>query len=152
MSRTRKSAQSLADYARELGVGDAQVFEDAESIAASDAVDALWINTPNDARITPVEVTARIDCLKWARPRYVAELKKSMGDEVDYGRSPSEDYASASILYEDDEGNRLITESTTSWSYVGAGLRHEDGGPRRLRARREPRHLAPLSPELIRQR
>ena len=252
-SRTRSSSKRLATYARELEVGAPEAFDTVESLAASEAVDALWINCPNDARIptmeaivrgnarrakpllgiacekplartageaermcqlaeeagvptgylenmifvpalrrgkeilwrrgasnagrpylarateehtgphsswfwmgtktgggalidlmchgletarwlltapgaprsslTPVQVTARIDCLKWTRPEYAAELKRTMGDEVDYAKRPSEDYASASVLYHDEEGNRLITESTTSWCYVGAGLR-----------------------------
>jgi predicted dehydrogenase len=253
-SRTRASSQALADYARELDVGTATVFEDHEELAASDAIDAVWINCPNHVRIetmeavvrgnarrakplagiacekplartvaeaermvelakeagvptgylenmifvpavargkeiiwrrgaalagrpylaraaeehsgphtpwfwmgtktgggalidmmchgleaarwmltepgkpraslTPIEVTARIDCLKWSRPKYVEQLKQRMGPEVDFAKSPSEDYANATVLYVDEEGRRVITESTTSWSYVGAGLRH----------------------------
>jgi len=254
MSRTRASAESLADYARELNVGDASVHEDPESLAADPAVDAIWINCPNDARIptmeavvrgnakrstplkgiacekplarnlaeaqrmveladeagvptgylenmifvpavergkeilwrrgaanagrpylaraaeehtgphtpwfwmgtktgggaltdmmchgleaarwmltkpgeerrslTPTKVTARIDCLKWTRPEYAAELKERFGDQVDYTKAPSEDYANANVVYDDEDGTHVITESTTSWSYVGAGLRH----------------------------
>lgn len=254
MSRTQESAKSLADYARELNVGDATVHADAESLTADPNIDAVWINCPNDARIatmeaivrgnarrvtplkgiacekplarnlaeakrmvdlaeeadvptgylenmvfvpavdrgkeilwrrgaanagrpylaraaeehsgphspwfwmgtktgggaltdmmchgleaarwlltepgkprrslTPLKVTARIDCLKWTRPEYAERLKRTMGDEVDYTKSPSEDYASATVVYEDENGTRAITESTTSWSYVGAGLRH----------------------------
>ncbi|MFT5049151.1 MAG: putative dehydrogenase [Chlamydiales bacterium] len=253
-SRTVASSRSLADHARELGVGDAVVFEDHEELAASDAIDAVWINCPNHARIetmeavvrgnarrstplagiacekplartvaearrmleladeagvptgylenmifvpavargkeiiwrrgaanagrpylaraaeehsgphtpwfwmgtetgggalldmmchgletarwmltepgkpraslTPIEVTARIDCLKWSRPAYVEQLKQRMGPQVDYAKAPSEDYANATVLYEDEQGARIVTESTTSWSFVGAGLRH----------------------------
>ena len=36
---------------------------------------------------------------------------------------PSEDYASVNIVYEDDEGRRLLSEAKTSWNYVGPGLR-----------------------------
>ncbi len=254
MSRTQASAKELADYARELRVGDAAVYEDAESLAAAPEVDGIWINCPNHARIatmealvrgnakrktplkgiacekplarnlqeahrmveladeagvatgylenmvfvpsvergkeilwrrgaanvgrpylaraaeehsgphtpwfwmgtktgggaltdmmchgleaarwmltepgqprrslTPTKVTARIDCLKWARPEYAAELQAAMGSEVDYTKTPSEDYASANVVYEDENGTRVVSESTTSWSYVGAGLRH----------------------------
>ncbi len=88
---------------------------------------ARFLLTEPDAprsSLTPIEATARIDCLKWARPEYVEELKKRMGDEVDYSKTPSEDYATATIVYKDPEGRRVITESTTSWSFVGAGLRH----------------------------
>jgi predicted dehydrogenase len=46
-----------------------------------------------------------------------------MGKEVDYRVRPSEDFARATIQYVDEVGNPLIAEVTTSWSYVGAGLR-----------------------------
>jgi len=46
-----------------------------------------------------------------------------MGDEVDYRAKPSEDFARATIHYVDDAGAPLIAEVTTSWSFVGAGLR-----------------------------
>ncbi len=73
--------------------------------------------------ITPVKVSASIASLKWSRPEYVEVLKRTMGGGVDYARRPSEDFARATIFYRDEEGNPLIAEVTTSWSYVGAGLR-----------------------------
>lgn len=88
---------------------------------------ARWLLTEPGApraSLTPIEATARIDCLKWSRPEYIERLKRDMGPEVDWSRQPSEDYASATVLYQDPQGRHVITESTTSWSYVGAGLRH----------------------------
>lgn len=73
--------------------------------------------------IQPVKVSAQIACLKWARPKYARMLKEMMGPEVDYSRKPAEDFARATISYVDDQGDPLIVEATTSWSYVGAGLR-----------------------------
>lgn len=73
--------------------------------------------------IKPVRVTAHAACLKWARPAYASKLQQMMGKEVDYLKKPAEDYASASVEYVDEEGQPLIAELTTSWSYVGAGLR-----------------------------
>lgn len=73
--------------------------------------------------ITPTKVSATIASLKWSRPEYVEALKRTMGKEVDYSRRPSEDFARATIYYKDEAGNPLISEVTTSWSYVGAGLR-----------------------------
>ena len=73
--------------------------------------------------IRPKKVSAQIASLKWSRPEYVKELQQMMGAEVDYSRRPSEDFARATIQYEDEEGTPLISEVTTSWSYVGAGLR-----------------------------
>jgi predicted dehydrogenase len=73
--------------------------------------------------IRPIKVTAQIHSLKWSRPEYVEMLKQTMGPEVDYSKRPSEDFARATIEYVDDAGRPLIGEVTTSWSFVGAGLR-----------------------------
>ncbi len=75
------------------------------------------------ASIRPTKVTAQIAGLKWTRPEYARLLSEMMGSEVDYVKRPSEDFASATIRYEDQDGQTLIGETTTSWSYVGAGLR-----------------------------
>ncbi|MEO6066972.1 MAG: Gfo/Idh/MocA family oxidoreductase [Gemmatimonadales bacterium] len=71
--------------------------------------------------VKPVAVTAHIASLKWSRPEYAAKLKKSMG--VDYRRRPSEDFASLMVEFKTDEGHTVMGEATTSWSFVGAGLR-----------------------------
>jgi len=73
--------------------------------------------------IRPVKVSAQIACLKWSRPEYARKLQEMMGREVDYSKTPSEDFARATIHYLDEQGTPLIVETTTSWSYVGAGLR-----------------------------
>lgn len=73
--------------------------------------------------IRPVRITAHIASLKWSRPAYAKRLSQSMGKEVDYTKTPSEDFASATIEYAADSGETLIGEVTTSWSFVGAGLR-----------------------------
>ncbi|HZM88398.1 MAG TPA: Gfo/Idh/MocA family oxidoreductase [Blastocatellia bacterium] len=75
------------------------------------------------ASIRPVAVSAQIASLKWSRPEYVERLKRMMGSEVDYQNKPSEDFARATVNYVDEQGHPLIVEATTSWSYVGAGLR-----------------------------
>ena len=73
--------------------------------------------------IRAVKVSAQIASLKWSRPEYVDHLKRNMGVTVDYQNKPAEDFARATINYVDEENNPLIVEVTTSWSYVGAGLR-----------------------------
>ncbi|HJQ68852.1 MAG TPA: Gfo/Idh/MocA family oxidoreductase [Blastocatellia bacterium] len=73
--------------------------------------------------IRPTKVSAQIASLKWGRPEYADALKEMMGAEVDYRNKPAEDFARATVNYVDDEGHPLIVEATTSWSYVGAGLR-----------------------------
>jgi predicted dehydrogenase len=69
------------------------------------------------------KVSAQIASLKWSRPEYAELLKEMMGADVDYHKRPSEDFARATLQYEDEQGTPLIGEVTTSWSYVGAGLR-----------------------------
>jgi len=71
--------------------------------------------------IRPVKVSGQIASLKWSRPGHARVLKDAYG--VDYARSPSEDFARATVHYVDEEGRPLIVETTTSWAYTGAGLR-----------------------------
>jgi predicted dehydrogenase len=73
--------------------------------------------------VKPVRITGHIASLKWSRPEYARELAKRMGKGVDYLKHPSEDFASVTIEYQTDTGTMAIGEATTSWSYVGAGLR-----------------------------
>ena len=61
--------------------------------------------------------------LKWTRPEYVKKLKGMMGQEVDYAKRPAEDFARAVLTLEDEKGRELIVEASTSWAYVGPGLR-----------------------------
>jgi predicted dehydrogenase len=73
--------------------------------------------------IKPKRITGHIASLKWSRPHYAKLLSETMGKEVDYTKRPSEDFARATIEYESEDGDTLIGEVTTSWSFVGAGLR-----------------------------
>jgi predicted dehydrogenase len=73
--------------------------------------------------ITPVKVSAQIGYLKWSRPEYASQLRGTMSDKVDYSSRPAEDFARATVNYVDEKGTSLIVEATTSWSFVGAGLR-----------------------------
>jgi len=73
--------------------------------------------------IKPVRISAHIASLKWSRPEYAKRLAQTMGKDVDYTKRPSEDFARATIEYESESGETLIGEVTTSWSFVGPGLR-----------------------------
>jgi len=73
--------------------------------------------------VRPVAITGHIASLKWTRPEYAKRLARNMGREVDYRRRPAEDFASVTIEFETDDGFTVIGEATTSWSFVGAGLR-----------------------------
>ncbi|EKF17378.1 Gfo/Idh/MocA family protein [Nitratireductor pacificus] len=73
--------------------------------------------------LTVKGVSGTVANLKWTRPHYADDLKKRFGAEVDYRNRPSEDFARGNVMLEDEDGNELIIEATTSWAYVGAGLR-----------------------------
>ena len=73
--------------------------------------------------VKPVRVTAHIASLKWSRPGYAKRLRATMGREVDYTRHPAEDFASMTIEFKTADGEKVFGEATTSWSFVGAGLR-----------------------------
>ena len=73
--------------------------------------------------LRPRKVTGHIASLKWTRPEYARKLTGMMGAEVDYTKAPAEDFASVMVEFESDDGLRVLGEATTSWSYVGAGLR-----------------------------
>jgi predicted dehydrogenase len=74
--------------------------------------------------LTPKAVSCEIASLKWSQPAYAARLKARSRGAVDYRRAPAEDYARATVTWESDDGRPVVTEATTSWSYVGPGLRH----------------------------
>jgi predicted dehydrogenase len=75
------------------------------------------------ASVRPVRVTGHIASLKWSRPAYAQRLQQRMGPEVDYRKTPSEDFASVILEFATDDGATVFGEATTSWSFVGAGLR-----------------------------
>jgi predicted dehydrogenase len=73
--------------------------------------------------VQPVKITAHIASLKWSRPEYAAILRDRMKVPVDYTKTPSEDFASMHVEFRTDDGYTVLGEATTSWSYVGPGLR-----------------------------
>ena len=83
------------------------------------------VTEPGSARSSLVaqRVSGQIASLKWGRDEYAAKLTASYGNEGDYRRRPSEDFARVYVEYEDEAGTQVVVEATTSWSYVGAGLR-----------------------------
>src|SRR5436189_2974696 len=80
---------------------------------------------PNKPRssVRPAKITAHIASLKWTRPAYSKKLSATMGSDVNYDKAPSEDFASVVIEFQTDDGHRVLGEASTSWSFVGAGLR-----------------------------
>jgi predicted dehydrogenase len=72
--------------------------------------------------VKPKRITAHIASLKWTRPEYAKRLAKAMPG-TNYARRPAEDFASVHIEFETADGYTVHGEATTSWSFVGAGLR-----------------------------
>ena len=60
--------------------------------------------------------------LKWTQPHYAKLLAQDFKG-VEMIRHPVEDFARATITLEDEGGREVIVEASTSWSYVGPGLR-----------------------------
>ncbi|MBN1669700.1 MAG: Gfo/Idh/MocA family oxidoreductase [Kiritimatiellae bacterium] len=84
-----------------------------------------WLLTdPQKPRhsVTLKHVSAQIAALKWTRPEYAKRLKSRMHG-IDYAKTPAEDFARGVLTFQDEAGNELILEASTSWSYVGTGLR-----------------------------
>src|SRR2546426_2256887 len=79
--------------------------------------------TKPSTSVRPARITAHIASLKWSRPHYVKKLTATMGKDVNYEKAPSEDFASVVIEFTTDDGHKVLGEATTSWSFVGAGLR-----------------------------
>ena len=81
------------------------------------------LTAPGGARETLklVSANATTATLKWTRPRYAADLQARMG--IDFVKRPVEDFARGVLTLEDADGHQLMIEATTSWTYVGAGLR-----------------------------
>ncbi|HUL07934.1 MAG TPA: Gfo/Idh/MocA family oxidoreductase, partial [Candidatus Acidoferrum sp.] len=75
------------------------------------------------ASLTPVSANATVSSLKWSQPDYAAKLKTMMGAQVDYTRFPAEDFARGTVSLRGPDGREAIIEATTSWAYVGPGLR-----------------------------
>ena len=73
--------------------------------------------------LTPVSVNAYASCLKWQKDEYSNILKSESNGKLDYHKRPSEDFARSLIEYRDENNEKLVVETTTSWCFVGPGLR-----------------------------
>ena len=85
----------------------------------------FMLTEPGEPRnsLTPVSINAYTACLKWQQPKYAKILSDNSDGKTDYLKKPAEDFARSLIEYEDNNKNKLIVETTTSWCFVGAGLR-----------------------------
>lgn len=76
-----------------------------------------------DEWLQPISVTATIASLRWGRDRYATQLEERFPGVQDYRETPSEDYASATFMFRNGDGEPVIVEANTSWGYIGAGMR-----------------------------
>lgn len=88
---------------------------------------ARWLLTepgaPRDS-LQPTTVSATVATLKWKQPRHAAELRQRTGGAVDMLGERTEDFARATVAWRAGDGHEAVTETTSSWCFVGAGLRH----------------------------
>jgi predicted dehydrogenase len=77
---------------------------------------------PRDS-LTVKSVQGSVGHLKWTQARYADRLTRDFGPGVQMQARPVEDFARAMVMLEDVDGAELIVEASTSWAYVGAGLR-----------------------------
>lgn len=96
-----------------------------DMICHSHEVARFLLTSPNEKKeaLRPRTVSAEIASLKWSRPDYIRRLKSMTAGKVDYAKTPVEDFARANVLYETQEGVQVMGEATTSWSFIGPGLR-----------------------------
>ncbi|MCC7281410.1 MAG: Gfo/Idh/MocA family oxidoreductase, partial [Acetobacteraceae bacterium] len=83
------------------------------------------LSAPGEPReaLRLVSANATVATLKWRRPAYAALLRERTLGEIDYALAPAEDFARGLLTLRDPEGNEVVIEATTSWAYVGPGLR-----------------------------
>lgn len=83
------------------------------------------LTAPGEPReaLAVTDVNAQIASLKWTRKEYAELLREQTGGAVDYARAPAEDFARATVRLRTPEGLPVLVEATTSWSFVGPGLR-----------------------------
>jgi predicted dehydrogenase len=67
-------------------------------------------------------VQGSVGYLKWSRGEHAKQLAARYPG-VDLTSRPVEDFARATITLEDEDGAPLIIEASTSWAFVGAGLK-----------------------------
>jgi predicted dehydrogenase len=88
-------------------------------------VGRFMLSTPGGDRseLKLKSVNATVANLKWHKPVYAEKLKQQFNLDERALRQPVEDFARGTLIFEDEQGDELIVEASTSWAYVGAGLR-----------------------------
>lgn len=97
----------------------------ADMMCHSVEVARYLLTAPGERRDTLrlTSANAMVSTLKWRRPAYAEQLRLRTGGEIDYANRPAEDFARGLLTLQDPDGNEAVIEATTSWAYVGPGLR-----------------------------
>jgi len=126
-SRTSASAEDTAALARELGVGNsARAFGSVEELAADPSVDALWVCARNDTRLEVMEAI-RLGNGRREVPLLGICLEKPLARTLQEAlevKAIADDIGVPTVHWRTEDGQELLTETSSSWCYVGAGLRH----------------------------
>ncbi len=84
----------------------------------------MYMVTPSGKPVNylrPLRVNATMALLKWSKEPWKSQLKKR---GVDYSVTPTEDYSSVALEFEDPETKQhSIVQATNSWMYDAPGLR-----------------------------
>jgi predicted dehydrogenase len=85
----------------------------------------FMLTSPDETReqLRVRTVSGEVASLKWTRPEYVEELKKSTGGRANYSDSPAEDFGRATVTFEAADGNTVIADASVLWCYTGPGVR-----------------------------
>ena len=81
----------------------------------------VLLSDPEGSPLEAVSVSADTETLKWDQQDYADELADTY--DIDFQTNPVDDYARATIRYEDGDGRPVVSEATGSWCYVGSGVR-----------------------------
>ncbi|RQG94247.1 Gfo/Idh/MocA family protein [Natrarchaeobius chitinivorans] len=117
---TRQGGGALTDMLCHALAGNHVLLSDPEP-TDDDPGSPSGGSEPTAAGLEPVSVSADTETLKWSRERYASQLREE--HDVDYESDPADDYARATVRYEDEHGDPVISEASGSWCYVGAGVR-----------------------------
>ncbi len=72
--------------------------------------------------LQPVSVLADVALLKWGQPQWREKLRQER--DVDYARTPAEDFATGMVTYRNPETGQLVkAQFTNSWMFEKQGLR-----------------------------
>ena len=87
-------------------------------------VGRFMLTAPGGARdsLTLKSAQGSVGYLKWTQDRYAKVLAHDFKG-VEMKAHPVEDFARATLVFEAEDGREVIVEASTSWSYVGPGLR-----------------------------